>query len=193
MIVMRFPLRLLAPFALAATIFAACAEGSTGIGGDDDEGEGGAGSGARGGAGGVPPGEGGAGAAGPTSVSSASSGPSSSVSSSGSPASSSSSSIASSSSSGGGGCDNTGNCDLCQDCALNTPAECGTLYDICVANPECLPLNDCFALCAPNDTICIDDCIAQYPNGYSDLSAAAECVFCGACYIDCDGASLGCI
>ena len=81
-------------------------------------------------------------------------------------------------------CD-VGDCDTCinGDCAMNA---CSAEINACVANQQCIDLNDCWWGCY--DQACIDACEAQYPQGATLLYALYDCMFCGACGVDCAGA-----
>jgi hypothetical protein len=88
-----------------------------------------------------------------------------------------------------GSCD-MGTCDECQQCAF--AADCSSEADACAGNPECLALNMCIGMCPANDQACVDQCFADHPEGEADLGALAQCVFCDACFVTCDGAGAGC-
>jgi hypothetical protein len=104
--------------------------------------------------------------------------------------SSSTATTAASTTTGGQTCDGTLDCAACQTCAVGGP--CATQYAACINDPQCTALNDCLNACTPGDQPCLDGCSASYPQGAGLLQAAASCVFCVACYSDCDGASIGC-
>jgi hypothetical protein len=156
----------------------ACAE-ATAIG--DDDGAGGAGEGAA-----APSGSSSAKTAGSGATTSATSTVTAAVVSSTQAA----SVAASTSSSGGSTCDGSLDCGTCQTCAMQGP--CVNQYVACTNSPPCTALNDCLNACPPGDQPCLDGCAATYPEGAPLLQAAATCVFCTACYSDCDGASIGC-
>lgn len=104
--------------------------------------------------------------------------------------SSTSASTSTTTSTGGQVCDGTLDCATCQNCAVSGP--CVNQYTACINDPQCIGLNDCLNTCNPADQSCLDACAASYPQGAGLLQAAASCVFCSACYSDCDGASIGC-
>ena len=64
--------------------------------------------------------------------------------------------------------------------------------DPCENDFDCLDLLICLSNCNPGDQACADACGMQYQAGIPLYNALADCVFCQACYFDCNGASIGC-
>ena len=85
-------------------------------------------------------------------------------------------------------CDDQGDCGACQNCALE--GLCSSYMEACQASADCQSFFECVNSCT--DQTCFDACVAQYPTGASMYDDLALCVFCDACYNDCDGASIGC-
>jgi len=146
----------------ACTVFA-CATGSTSPSGGGEDGEGGDSWGGQ--------------------------GPSSSA--------SGSSSSGSSGSSGSGGvttCDmQSADCSTCSSCSRETAdGKCGSQYDDCLANSDCVAFATCFSNCPDGDTLCFSDCESFYPVGVSLFDIYATCVICTDCYVKCDGATATC-
>ncbi len=85
-------------------------------------------------------------------------------------------------------CDNSGDCYLCQECAIAGP--CSAVWNKCMSNPQCSGFIECLQNC--NDDACWDQCQQDYPGGLEDYTNAAMCILCDECYVDCDGAEIGC-
>ena len=79
-----------------------------------------------------------------------------------------------SSSSGGGGCDFTGDCGLCSECAQNGP--CVNQLSSCGSNPECAGIVNCINACSPDDAVCQQGCVDELPGGQSDFFALLDCI-----------------
>jgi hypothetical protein len=95
-----------------------------------------------------------------------------------------------SSSSGGAFCDNTGDCHVCQECALIGP--CAEVWDKCQSFPPCSDLLQCFDSCN-GDQACYDKCYASFPPEAQQIYyQLAICAVCQSCPVDCDGPGSGC-
>lgn len=103
---------------------------------------------------------------------------------------SSGSSIAASSSSSSGApspCDMTNSCETCVNCSVDMV--CAEQWEKCSAIQQCMQLMYCLADCQ-DEQICIDKCLASFPEGIDPYNETAVCVVCQACFFDC-GASTG--
>jgi len=80
-------------------------------------------------------------------------------------------------------------CAACQQCAVT--GMCSAAYGACQSNAECVALNGCLNGCM-GDAACEDGCKTAHPMGQSDLANAANCVYCQACYMTCNGKGFGC-
>ena len=87
---------------------------------------------------------------------------------------------------GGGGtqCPQSGGCQACTACALNSP--CAMLYSACQQSAECSAIDQCFGQCGA-DATCKQNCYANDPNGASDYMAVIHCVDCQQCPTACAG------
>ncbi|MEJ7731509.1 MAG: hypothetical protein WKG00_20140 [Polyangiaceae bacterium] len=88
-----------------------------------------------------------------------------------------------SSSTGSSGCDASGSRDTCSNCALGSA--CAPEANACSGDADCIAMLDCFETCV--DDVCLDNCMNTHPTGAQLYMAMAECVFCGACVLDCNG------
>ena len=89
-----------------------------------------------------------------------------------------------------GSCDNTGDCESCADCARDTV--CASEYNACANSNQCVDYSWCIDACDQFDDDCFDDCETAYPDGYPLFWIYISCMYCDACYYDCDGAAIGC-
>lgn len=89
---------------------------------------------------------------------------------------------------GGGACDNSGACSTCANCAEQ--GACASEYNACASSQDCIDFANCVGNCS--DQTCTDNCTASYPAGVDLYVNFAQCVVCGSCFNDCDGASGGC-
>jgi hypothetical protein len=87
-------------------------------------------------------------------------------------------------------CDNTGNCNTCQNCAWFGP--CNTQAMACDNTPECVAIIQCYQSCAPNDQTCYSKCYWAHPMGHQVYDGLYLCIACQQCYNDCNGAMAGC-
>lgn len=91
-----------------------------------------------------------------------------------------------------GPCDGGGVCGVsspgCVGCAVAT--QCSADFDACAEEPECVAYSDCVAVCA--EPGCLEACQSAHPLGVAPHDALVACLYCDACYFDCDGASAGC-
>ncbi len=79
-------------------------------------------------------------------------------------------------------CDGSGDCDVCQDCAIN--GSCSGVLNDCSSDPECPDALNCFSDCGGTQ-MCIDFCVQQYPSGGPIMAALVDCVLCAECSLDC--------
>ncbi len=82
-------------------------------------------------------------------------------------------------------CD-TGSCDSCVSCA--SESVCAQQTQACNSEPQCAPVYECVQAC--QDDACLQNCQAQYPQGYDALFNLLSCLYCQGCYQTCDGASV---
>jgi len=76
-------------------------------------------------------------------------------------------------------------CDNCQNCSSNLPT-CSNLFNECLNDFGCSDILFCISCtCAPGDSVCYQECIAQDPGSSADLfNQYASCVVC-ACKFTC--------
>ena len=86
-------------------------------------------------------------------------------------------------------CDGTGDCgggsSGCVACSFNGGI-CTEPYQACIASQECVDFGDCASACNGNPP-CESNCAAMYTNGVPLYDAFVGCVYCEACYNDCNG------
>jgi hypothetical protein len=84
-------------------------------------------------------------------------------------------------------CDNQNNCDACFDCVTGMNGVCEDDLNICLNNPECVALSQCFGMCAAGDTQCQINCEQAHVFGIADYNAIVICWVCQECPNDCNG------
>jgi hypothetical protein len=89
------------------------------------------------------------------------------------------------------GCDGSGSCQTCQECAQAEGGPCFDEVNACLGDPDCSAFIDCLNTCGTDQT-CVDQCAATFPNGASLYAAAVVCVVCDTCPGDCNGPGSGC-
>ena len=77
----------------------------------------------------------------------------------------------------------------CVACALG--GDCSDELATCQADQTCVDFANCIDPCM--DQTCFDDCTTQFPAGADIYNNILLCVFCDQCFVDCDGASAGCM
>lgn len=91
-------------------------------------------------------------------------------------------------------CDDIGVCDdqaasqTCLNCAVNN--DCWNEFNLCAASESCINVDNCVSLCA--DQVCIDACLAQYPDGAALYEDVTYCVYCAQCPVSCSEHSSWC-
>ena len=101
----------------------------------------------------------------------------------------SSTSVSSSSSGEPSPCDGTMSCAQCVNCTVGLV--CADQWAKCAAVQPCMDLVYCLASCQ-NEQLCIDKCLAAYPQGVDLYNETAQCVICDACANDCSGLTKNC-
>lgn len=95
-------------------------------------------------------------------------------------------------------CDGTGDCGDgatgCIGCSLDpNGGPCWPLYQECFqVSDDCMTYYDCVVSCEGSDPACYDKCAEVFPDGAQLYSQLVICVYCDACYSDCDGPGIGC-
>jgi hypothetical protein len=99
------------------------------------------------------------------------------------------SATATSSAASGGGpvCDNQKSCYACVSCSETGP--CQGYVAACAQNPECVEMQQCYALCFEK---CTEKCWIPHPMGHKDYLAMAICIYCDNCFNDCKSGDYGC-
>ncbi len=85
-------------------------------------------------------------------------------------------------------CDNTGNCNNCQQCAV--AGNCADDLELCQNNAECVALNTCLGTCSTQ--ACVDNCVTAHSSGVADFNSLVLCATCQECPADCNGPAAGC-
>jgi hypothetical protein len=60
----------------------------------------------------------------------------------------------------------------CQKCLYT---DCAPQMNACIADPECIPLIQCFQMCPPGDMMCGQACIGQHPDGWPEVQELRDC------------------
>ncbi len=96
-----------------------------------------------------------------------------------------------SSSSGVSFCDAaTNSCDACVMCALQFPGgPCPAQLYTCSLSTACSNIYDCAAACM-DDRMCIEACMAMYPQGVMAYVNLNACVYCTQCATECAALNL---
>ena len=88
-----------------------------------------------------------------------------------------------SSSTGADVCDNSGDCQICAECAQFGP--CNDELESCFSDADCQAFAECFGMCQGTPG-CFPNCAMMHPMGAELYIAMLQCILCNECPVDCE-------